>query len=42
MLHYVESFSWANNFCIVMEYLGKSLYDFLIDNNFIGYPIKYV
>jgi len=37
-----ESFEFGDNYCMVFEKLGPSLYDFLKANHYKGYPVKYV
>lgn len=36
----IESFPFGENFCIIFEELGKSLYDTLLLNDFCGFPMK--
>ena len=38
----IEHFDYLDNYCLVFEKLGCSLYDFLKSNNFNGYPIEYI
>ena len=33
---------WLGHYCMVFEKLGMSLYDFLKEHDFRGYPIHYV
>ena len=35
----IESFPMGDNYCIIFEELGKSLYDTLQLNNFCGFPM---
>jgi dual-specificity kinase len=39
IVNMVDSFPHGDNFCIVFEELGKSLYDTLLCNDFVGFPV---
>lgn len=39
IVNMVESFAHGKNFCIIFEELGKSLYDTLLCNDFVGFPM---
>lgn len=41
-IHLLDTFSYRNHVCIVSELLGKSVFDFLKDNNFQPFPPAHI
>lgn len=39
-IHLIDTFSHHNHVCIVSELLGKSVFDFLKENQFFPFPCK--
>lgn len=39
-IHLIDTFTYHNHVCIVSELLGKSVFDFLKENNFFPFPCK--
>lgn len=41
-IHLLDSFNYRNHVCIVSELLGKSVFDFLKENEFNPFPARHI
>jgi dual-specificity kinase len=41
-IHLLECFDHRNHICIVTELLGKCVYDFLKENEFVAFPRAHI